>query len=471
MPKSRIAPTGGLQAKHLFAWSLVSIISNMMMIPLNALIPAFYAKNTAIDLATIGIILMAARLYDAVADPAVGYLSDRTRGPLGRRKPWIMAGGVLATAAVYFLFNPPAAASGGYLLPVMLVFYTAYSMLAVPHSAWGSELSRAYSERSTISGVLTFAGVVGLLLFMGLPLLLSSPLLPLFPTAEITPPMLKLLGWLILALLPLCIGAAVIFAPIGAAAADAGPVTLASVVRSLRINRPFWTFASAYALTGLAYGVYYGTSYIFIDAYLGMADKFPVIYATAAIAQIVSIPFWTRLSQTHERKHIWALGIAGFGLLLTLRVFVPPGEAGFPWLLALATVASFANAASQVPQMAVLADCIDYDTLRTRANRAGSYYAIQQFVLKATLAAGGGVAFLVLSLMDFDAKAAVHSRASLNGLALVHTGAPLVLFVAAGVLLWLFPLDRKRQHIIRRRLDGRVTSSVSLPSGASPHGS
>ncbi|MBL8553995.1 MAG: MFS transporter [Phenylobacterium sp.] len=471
MPKPHIAHTGGLQAKHLLAWSLVSIISSMMMIPLNALIPAFYAKNTAIDLATIGIILMAARLYDAVADPAVGYLSDRTRGPLGRRKPWIIGGGVLATGAVYLLFNPPAAASGSYLLPVLLIFYTAYSMLAVPHSAWGSELSRAYRERSMISGVLTFASVVGLLLFMGLPLLLSSPLLPLFATAEITPPMLKLLGWLILALIPLCIGAAVIFAPIGTNADESGAVTLRGVARSLRINRPFWTFAGAYALTGLAYGVYYGTSYIFIDAYLGMADKFPVIYATAAIAQMVSIPLWTRLSQTYERKHIWALGIASFGLLLTLRVFVPPGQAGFPWLLALATIASFANAASQVPQMAVLADCIDYDTLRTRANRAGSYYAIQQFVLKATLAAGGGAAFLALSLMEFDARAAIHSRASLNGLALVHTGAPLILFTAAGVILWLFPLDRDRQRVIRRRLERRAASEMSLVSGASPHGS
>ena len=463
MSRPHIAHTDGLQAKHLFAWSLVAIISNMMMIPLNALIPAFYAKNTMADLATIGVILMVARLYDAFADPAVGYLSDRTRGPLGRRKPWIIAGGALATGAVYFLFNPPASASGLYLLPVLLVFYTSYSMLAVPHSAWGSELSRGYRERSTISGVLTFAGVVGLLIFMGLPLLLSSPLLPLFPTAEITPPMLKLLGWLLLALIPICIGVAVLFTPKGVIADDERPVTLRSAIHSLKINRPFWTFAGAYALMGLAYGVYYGTSYIFIDAYLGMADKFPLIYAVAAMSQIASIPVWTRLSQHFERKHIWALGIAGFGILLTLRVFIPAGEAGFPWLIALAVLASFANAASQVPQMAVLADCIDYDTLRTGANRAGSYYAIQQFVLKSTLAAGGGAAFLVLGSMHFDAKATTHSVESLNALALVHTGAPLILFVAAAALLWNFPLNRQRQNVIRRRLDGRPIAGPILP--------
>jgi len=463
MPRPHSARTGGLQAKHLFAWSLVAIISNMMMIPLNALIPAFYAKNTVADLGTIGVILMVARLYDAFADPAVGYLSDRTRTPLGRRKPWVIAGGAVATVAVYFLFNPPASATGAYLLPVLFIFYTSYSMLAVPHSAWGSELSRAYSERSAISGTLTFAGVVGLLIFMGLPILLSSPILPLFPSAEITPPMLKLLGWLLMALVPICIAIAVIFTPKGVVASDDLPVTLRGMGQSLALNRPFWTFAGAYALMGLAYGVYYGTSYIFIDAYLGMADKFPLIYALAAISQICSIPIWTRLSQYFERSHIWALGIAGFGLLLTLRVFIPTGEAGFYWLMGLAVVASFANAASQVPQMAVLADCIDYDNLRTGSNRAGSYYALQQFVLKSTLAAGGGAAFLVLGHMHFDVKAKTHTAESLNALVLVHTGAPLVLFIAAAALLWRFPLNRKRQNVIRRRLDGRAVARPVLP--------
>jgi Na+/melibiose symporter-like transporter len=181
-----------------------------------------------------------------------------------------------------------------------------------------------------------------------------------------------------------------------------------------------------------------------------------MIYALAAISQMISIPLWTRLSSHFERYKIWAIGIGAFGLLLTLRLFIPPGPQGLPWVLGLVLVSGFANAASQVPQMAVLADCIDYDTLKTRANRAGLYYAIQQFVLKTALAAGGGMAFLALGLIKFDAKAVPHSRASLDGLAAVHTFGPLILFLAAGVLLWFFPIDQKRQSIIRRRIESRT---------------
>jgi Na+/melibiose symporter-like transporter len=194
---------------------------------------------------------------------------------------------------------------------------------------------------------------------------------------------------------------------------------------------------------------------MFIDSYLGMADQFPLVYSISAIAQMVSIPFWTHCSQHIDRARMWALGIAGFGMVLPLRLLIPHGPMAFPLLVAVAVVASFANAASQVPQMAVLADCIDYQRLRSRTQVAGSYYALQNFVLKATLAAGGGAAFLALGVAKFDAKTSHHSAASLASLADIHTFAPLVLFVMSGAILWIFPLRRDRVEVIRRRLETR----------------
>ncbi|MFA7262484.1 MAG: MFS transporter [Caulobacter sp.] len=448
----------GVRPAQLAAWSLVGVIGSMMIIPLNTVIPAFFAKHTAANIATVGLVLMAARLYDAFADPTIGFLSDRTRGRLGRRKPWLLAGAVLASISGYLLFNPRPDSGGVYLLFVCLAFYTAFSMLSVPHSAWGSELSRSYRERSMISGMLTFAGVGGLLLFMGLPVLLSSPILPLFETAEMTPPMLRLLGWLLVIAAPVCVIIPVLFTPAGEVRA-VERMSLRDLFASMRSNRPFWLFVAAYVLNGLAYGVYYATTYMFLDSYMGLADKFPLIYATGAFAQMLSIPVWTKLAQRFERHRIWALGIGAFGLLLPLRLLIPEGDLAFPLLMALVVVASFANAASQVPQMAVLADCIDYGELTTGKNLAGSYYAWQQFVLKAALAAGGGLAFFALAVVGFDAKTDLHSRSSLEGLSMVHTFGPLLLFVAAGALVWIFPITRSRQTEIRMALEARALAN------------
>jgi Na+/melibiose symporter-like transporter len=190
-----------------------------------------------------------------------------------------------------------------------------------------------------------------------------------------------------------------------------------------------------------------------------MADKFPLVYAIGAVSQMVSIPLWTRLAERYERSRIWALGIAAFGLLLPLQLLLPYGARSFSLMVGLVVLESFANAASQVPQMAVIADCIDYGLLRTGANLAGSYNALQQFILKASLAAGGAAGFMILSLARYDAKSAHHSASSLQALGLVHTLLPLGLFGLSGLLLWSFPLNRRRQMIIRRRIESRALAS------------
>jgi Na+/melibiose symporter-like transporter len=433
-------------------WSLVSIIGTMMLLPLNALIPAFYAKYTAVTLAEVGFVFLVARLYDAFADPLVGFLSDRTRSPLGRRKPWLLAGAFLTAVSGWLMFNPAPSASVGYLLPVALVFYTAYSMLSVPHSAWGAELTTGYQQRSFISGLLTFAGVFGLLLFMGLPVLLSSPILPLFPSAEITPPMLKLMGWLVILGAPLFVLPAVLFTPRGSESPAGEKVELKDLWRSAKVNPPLWWFMSAYLMSSLGYGVYYATTYMFVDSYLGMADRFPIIYAIAAIAQIVTIPFWTWMAQRFERHHIWAFGIAGFGLVLPVRLLLPTGDEGFWSLVALTLIGSALNAASQVPQMAVLADCVDYAKSKLGKSLAGTYYAAQHFVLKASLAIGGAAGFFALQILGYQPKDAAHTAQSLSGLAWVHTAGPMVLFLICAVLLLKFPLNRKHQGEIQDAL-------------------
>lgn len=437
--KQEYARLGKLQ---LGAWGLVPLIATMMLLPLNALIPAFYAKNTATTLAEVGLIFLIARIYDAFADPVIGVLSDRTRSPLGRRKPWLIGGAFIAAISGWLLFNPGPSAGFIYLLPVALVFYTAYSMLTVPHSAWGAEVTSEYEERSLVSGLLTFMGVAGLLIFMGLPVLLSSPLFPVFPSAEITPDMLKLLGWLIVIGAPLCVIPSVFLTPVGNVKEKDASFKLKDAIFTMKENRPFKIFMLAYLMSSLGYGVYYATTYLFLDYYLGLAHQFPLIYAIAAISQIVSIPFWTRLGQFMDRRLIWAIGIGLFGAILPLRVFLPYGDEGF-WLLILLTVsASVANAASQVPQMAMIADCIDYSEQHGGQDIAGSYYAVQQFCLKTSLAIGGAVAFFILQLVDFDPKATSHSDYGLSGLAWVHTFAPSVLFIACALIILKFPINR-----------------------------
>ena len=77
-------------------------------IPIYVYIPKFYTDVVGINITVLGYIMFSVRIFDALTDPAIGYLSDRTQSRFGRRRPYIAVGSILVAAAMFFLFNPPA---------------------------------------------------------------------------------------------------------------------------------------------------------------------------------------------------------------------------------------------------------------------------------------------------------------------------------------------------------------------------
>ena len=80
---------------------------SMALLPVNLYVLPFYAE-LGIPLYAMSMVIFAARLSDAITDPLMGVLTDRTRSPWGRRKPWIVVGTPLLLLSLYKLFLPPA---------------------------------------------------------------------------------------------------------------------------------------------------------------------------------------------------------------------------------------------------------------------------------------------------------------------------------------------------------------------------
>ncbi len=119
--------------------------------PALSVLPSIYAKEAGVGMAALGTVLFLTRLFDAVIDPSIGYLSDGTRSRWGPRKLWIALGAVIVAIGCWFWFRPSAGTGLGYFLFWSLVVYLGWSLLEVPHSAWLADLSDDYDERSRLS--------------------------------------------------------------------------------------------------------------------------------------------------------------------------------------------------------------------------------------------------------------------------------------------------------------------------------
>ena len=107
--------------------------------------------------AVMGIIFSISRVWDAISDPLVGYLSDRTVGSFGRRRTWMAASVIPIGAAFVMVFSPPAelseAALVGWMAVAVIGFYSVMTVFFVPHLSLGAELSDDYHERSRLFGI------------------------------------------------------------------------------------------------------------------------------------------------------------------------------------------------------------------------------------------------------------------------------------------------------------------------------
>ena len=110
----------------------------------------------------VGLLGALPRLTDAITDPLMGYISDKTRSRWGRRRPYIFAGAILAGIVFVALWQLPEGRSDSfyfwYFLGGSLIFYLAYTMFATPWVALGYELTPDYHERTRLMGVQNFIG-------------------------------------------------------------------------------------------------------------------------------------------------------------------------------------------------------------------------------------------------------------------------------------------------------------------------
>ena len=165
---------GALGTGALLLYAVPNLPHSLALLPVINFLPAFYSDDLKLPLGLVGLMLFLSRLPDILIDPVVGIWSDRTRTRIGRRRPFILAGLPIICVAVWFAFVPAGAPSLAYLFWCLLFIYLGFTIIDLPYSSWGAEMSADYDERSKISAWRAASGSVGTLLALTIPLILEA---------------------------------------------------------------------------------------------------------------------------------------------------------------------------------------------------------------------------------------------------------------------------------------------------------
>ena len=390
----------------------------------------FYEAERGVDLAALGTAWIVIRLFDAISDPAMGWLSDRTPERWGRRRVWLALSVPLIVLATWQAFVPPADAGLSHAVLWLFLLTLGWTMAQTPYAAWGAEIAPDYQCRTRVTSwreAMVLVGTLGATIA--------------YVAGGSGGTGLRAVALLVTIALPLTVLFLILKVP------DRAPVPpqrlgLAQGLTAMAQNRPFTRLLAAWFINGLANGVPVTLFLFFTADRLGMdADTAGLMFLLYFAAAIAGVPFWGWAAARIGKHRTWCFAMIYACVIFTAALFLEHGDIVAFGIISVLTGLAFG--ADLVLPPSIQADVVDLDTKQTGAARAGLFFAIWQVATKAALALSSGIALIVLARSGFQAGEA-NTGDALTTLSLLYAGAPIVLKLAAVAVMWNFPLTQAK---------------------------
>ncbi len=410
------------------------------------------------------------RIYDAITDPIMGYVSDNTTSRWGRRRPYIFIGAILSGLFFMILWQLDSDNSQAYnfwyFLIMSLVFLTGNTIFATPLIGLGYEMSSDYKERTRLMG---FSQTVGQFAWMIVPwlwALIANP--KLFATqAEGVRTLSIVVGivCLLLGIMPALFCKEVDQTNLQ----NRDRITFKNLLNNLKglgrnmvlisKNISFLRLCGATFLVFNGFQMVASFSYFIIVFYLfnGKYDAagnwpawFSTISAMATAFLIIPVITWMANLWGKRRAFLISTGISMVGYMIKWWGFNP----GNPWMMFVPIpLMAFGIGGLFTLMMSMTADVCDLDELNNGMPRKeGTFGAIYWWMVKL----GQGLALvlggIVLKTVGFDQNAAVQTAETITKLRLADIFIPAITAGLAIVVMWNYNLSEERAHEIKAEL-------------------
>jgi GPH family glycoside/pentoside/hexuronide:cation symporter len=425
-----------ISLKEKIGYSLGDAASNFYWKTFEFYVVFFYTDVFGISAAAVGTMMLITRFADAVADPVMGSIADRTKSRWGHFRPYLLWGALPFAAAGVLTFSTPNLGGGAKLIyayvtySLLMFIYTAVN---IPYSALMGVISPNSQERTSISSI-RFIGAF------------TAGMLVQFCTL----PLVKFLGhgsdtrgWqLTMVVYGICAITLLLLCFATTKERVAPPAQQNPNIKSDVINlfgsKPWIVLVGVLLLTLAAFAVKGSVTAYYFKYFVHREDLIGLFLLSNGFAFIVAVSLTSYLNKFFGKKPLFIFALGAGGLIVMLFSLAKPEDIGL--MFGLQIVSSFVIGFNSPLVWAMFADTADHAEWRTGRRNTGLVFASAIFSTKIGFAIGAWMLGLILAFFGYAANVAQTSR-SIHGIILSMSWIPGVMLVMAAATMALYPLN------------------------------
>lgn len=433
-------------------------------------LPIFYSDVFGLKPVHAATLLLVTKLYDAISDPVMGIIADRTETRWGKYRPYLLWMSVpFAVIGVLSFYVPNAGYSLKHVYAYLayILMMTAYTAVNVPYGAMLGVVTSDSKEKSVFSSFRMFFAYIGSFIAMGIFWLFEKSIIG---TTNSAGKIVKGVGdadpmkWTMIvavvavmcaALFILCFLMTREHVKIERKAAQEGGSSVKDDLKALVTNGPWWLMLGA-AIGQLLCGSIRGGAAAYYFANILGANIFLTcaVYLTIGeIGQMAGVAFAVPLSERIGKRNTFMAAMVAVVVFSSAIWLVPVGStAGIWWLIALQILVSLAIGVAAPLTWSMFADVADYSELKNGANSTGLIFSSSSMAQKFGGAIGGFLLLALLGAFGYDKDLATQAPRTLGAIKAMMSYVPAIGAVLSIIFLSFYPLTTGKMNDIQAEL-------------------
>ena len=436
----------------ILAYGLPALPLASLYFSIYVLIGEFYFKNYGLALSIIGSIFIIIRLFDAFTDPIMGYISDNFPLRFGKRKPWVLIGGILFIFSTWMLFVPIyKSVDVEYFFFWLFISAIGWTIAYAPYYAMGAELSMDYLERSKVTfcrELFTILGIIFASLLYSISFDFDNKIFKSGIGSNI-------------GLFQICIFSSIFFvlsmflfliskSNTKEVSYDKNNIlNIFEIFISLKKQKLMRKLLFSHFINGLANGLPPALFVFYVNSVLKSPEFTGILLFLYFLGALVGVPLWIFISNKLDKHRVWCYAMVYSCFIFIFVLFLEEYDLIFFAIICI--LSGLALSADLAIPSSIQADIIDLEYLKTGKRLTGQFFAFWGLVSKAAIAISTGMALILLDIIGFKSDEN-NGKNILFAVSFIYAGLPIILKMFSIYLMWNFKLDKKTHSEILEKI-------------------